>query len=337
MRVVYDDHYDNDQMGSLAFRTHVSAMVERVLARLPPACDTHLVEIGCGQGALLAELARRRCFRSLTGFDPAYSSASRIDGVSVHACKFGRDAFGLIPRGPLFVVARHVIEHIADPVRFLRLIIALTEITDDIRLFVETPDIEWIVETFQPQDLFYEHCSIFSEYALLLALARAQFEPVTVNRVFNNQYLWLEARPATGEQRIGGHCGFSGAARGFRNRRKTFVERWRAQIASLAKTGSVWLWGAASKGVTFALLVDPEGSCLAGAIDVNPSKVGRFLPVTGLPIVSSAVLQDGDTAIVMNPNYEAEIADEIAATGRTVRLLSIDHFRNPQCMPPMGR
>src|SRR5215471_367476 len=110
-RVVYDEAYDNDQMGSLAFRTHVSAMVERILARLPPARHAHLVEIGCGQGALLAELARRKCFRSLTGFDPAWTGARQMHGVSVHAREFGPDAFDLIPRGPLFVVARHVIEH----------------------------------------------------------------------------------------------------------------------------------------------------------------------------------------------------------------------------------
>jgi hypothetical protein len=329
-RVIYDDDYDNDQMGSPAFRTHMSAMIERILASPPPRCDAHLVEIGCGQGALLAELARRKCFRSLTGFDPAWSSTRKLDGASVHARKFGRDAVGLVPRGPLFVVARHVIEHVADPVQFLTLINELSEVADDLRLFVETPDIEWIVETFQPQDLFYEHCAIFSECALSLAATRSRFEPVTVDRVFNGQYLWLEARPAVEERQISGHCGFVGSASGFSNRRKVFVERWRAKIALLAETGSVWLWGAASKGATFALLVDPEGSGLAGAIDVNPRKVGQFLPITGLPIVSSAVLEDGDTAIVMNPNYEVEIADEIAAKGRMIRLLPIDYFRVPQ-------
>ena len=35
-------------------------------------------------------------------------------------------------------------------------------------------------------------------------------------------------------------------------------------------------------------------------------------------------LQDGDTVIVVNPNYHAEIASQISAMGITARLLSVN-------------
>ena len=95
-------------------------------------------------------------------------------------------------------------------------------------------------------------------------------------------------------------------------------------MARIAANGTVWLWGAAAKGVTFALLVDPDGCQLAGAIDINPRKFGYFMPGTGLPIVSPSVLQDGDTVIIMNPNYRAEITRCIGEMGITARLLSVD-------------
>jgi hypothetical protein len=223
------------------------------------------------------------------------------------------------------VVSRHVIEHVADPLAFLRAIRSTMK-TNEGRLFLETPDIEWIVKTFQPQDLFYEHCSIFSQDALRLALAAAGFEALSVERVFDEQYLWVEARPAD-EKHIRGSCNFIDAARAFAKQREHFVRDWRVAILEMAPGSAVYLWGAASKGVTFALLVDPDGTSLAGAIDINRDKVSRFMPRTGLPIFSPSVLKNGDTVIIMNPSYHAEIAREIAAMGISARLLSLDAIK----------
>ena len=325
-RVVYDQAYDNDQMGSPQFRAHVAAMIEQILTRVPSGRLTHLVEVGCGQGSFLTGLAQSKRFASLTGFDPAWRGKEGLetDGITIHRRYFGWDALDLVPHGPLFVVARHTIEHVADPMSFLRAICATMKPNDDGRLFLETADIEWIIETFQPQDLFYEHYSIFSRDALRVALAAAGFELLSIDRVFNDQYLWAEARPTIGERRIIGRCEFTAAAENFANRRDRFVRVYRAWMTRIAANRTVWLWGASSKGVTFAQLVDPDGSQLAGAIDINQKKIGYFMPGTGLPIVSPSVLQDGDTVIIMNPNYRAEITSCIGGMGITARLLSVD-------------
>ncbi len=331
-RIIYDQAYDNDQTGSPRFCSHVGAMIERMLTHVPPTRLTHLVEVGCGQGALLMELVRRKCFASLTGFDPAWrgKDGSEIEEVTVHRRYFGADVLDLVPRGPLFVISRHTIEHVADPLSFLRAIRASMKTNDDGRLFLETPDIEWIIKTFQPQDLFYEHCSIFSRAALHVALAAAGFEPLSIDRVFDDQYLWAEARPATGETWTVRRREFIPEAEAFARRREHFVHCWHAWLARIAANKTVWLWGAASKGVTFALLVDPDGSRLAGAIDINQKKIGGFMPGTGLPIVSSSVLQNDDIVIIMNPNYRAEIESRIDAMGISARLLSVDSVAYPE-------
>jgi SAM-dependent methyltransferase len=325
-RIIYDQAYNNDQTGSPRFRAHVAEMIERILTRIPSDRSTHLVEVGCGQGALLTEFARRRSFASLTGFDPAWRGKDgvELDGITIHCHHFGPNALDLVPHGPLIVVSRHTIEHISDPLSFLRAIRATMKSGDAERLFLETPDIEWIIEKFQPQDLFYEHCSIFSRDALRVALAVAGFELLSIDRVFDDQYLMAEARPIKDKARVIGHCEFTTEADAFASQRHRFVEDWSGRIAQITAGGKAWLWGAASKGVTFALLVDPDGAKLAGAIDINREKCGHFMPGTGLPIVSSSVLQDGDTVIIMNPNYLAEIATQIGAMGIAVQLMSID-------------
>jgi SAM-dependent methyltransferase len=323
-RVVYDRNYNNDQMGSSRFCAHVCAMVDRILTRIPPGAPPHLVEVGCGQGELLAALARTGRFASLIGFDPAWRGEDGLDagGFSVHRRYLAVGMPDGAPRDNLFVVARHTIEHVADPLSFLRTIRAAMR-TAGGTLFLETPDIEWIIEAFQPHDLFYEHCSIFSRGALTIALSSAGFDRISIDRVFESQYLWAEAQPAACETSIAGRCEFVSAAAAFASKRKCFVREWRGRLKQIS-CGNVYLWGAASKGVTFATLVDPDGDRLAGTIDINPAKVGKFMPTTGLPIVSPSILRNGDTVIAMNPNYQAEIASKIGAIGVAARLLSVD-------------
>jgi len=323
--MVYDPDYDNDQIGSEHYRDYLVGIMNRLVAHLPSHRPLHLVEVGFGQGAFLSQLAagQGNRFASLTGFDPAWRRKDNVgERVKIHPCYFGSETVDLVPGRVDIIVSRHTIEHIPDPIGFLRTIRSTMDAES--RLFLETPDIRWILETFQPQDLFYEHCSIFSENAFRIALAASGFAPVNIDRVFGDQYFWVESRPASDGIRVPAECDLAQAARTFATRRDRFIQRWRERINEFSSDGPVWLWGAASKGVTFALLVDPDASRLAGAIDLNPNKVGRFMAMTGLKIESPDALPDGAAVIVMNPNYRSEISAQIDAMGKTAKLSCID-------------
>jgi hypothetical protein len=325
-RMIYDPEYDNDQMGSPTFSAHVDAMIKRVLAGVQPEAETHLIEVGCGQGAFLRKLALTNKFASLTGFDPAFrgKDGASIGGVTIHKRFFGPAALGLLTHPVQVVVSRHTIEHIFRPLDFLRTIRAAMETTPEARLFLETPDIEWILAKFQPQDLFYEHCSIFSPEALRVACSTAGFEVRSLELVFGDQYLWAEARPVVDTSGLAVRTSFTAAAENFATRRDRFVKEWRLLLTKLAARKNVWIWGASSKGVTFALLIDPDGEQLAGAIDINPNKTDRFMPVTGLPIHGPDAVSDGDVVIVMNPRYRQEILQQIDEQNISVRLMALD-------------
>ena len=91
--------------------------VERLLAERPD----RLVEIGCGDGALLAELGRRGVAGSLQGFDVSREAvlAARERGLaSVEVF----DGERLPVAAGAFDVAllSHVLEHVADPAALLR-------------------------------------------------------------------------------------------------------------------------------------------------------------------------------------------------------------------------
>ena len=71
------------------------------------------------------------------------------------------------------------------------------------------------------------------------------------------------------------------------------------------------VWGGASKGVIFSLLMQRAGHPMEMAIDINPAKQGKYLPATGLLVRSPEEafrrLPSGATIYVMNSNYLDEI------------------------------
>jgi hypothetical protein len=94
------------------------------------------------------------------------------------------------------------------------------------------------------------------------------------------------------------------------------------RIDKLAIGRSVFLWGAATKGCLFLahcsnykLLLDK----LSFAIDQNPQKIGKYLPVSYVEIKSKqdlfAVAKPDDILIISNPAYKDEIVEELKVAG----------------------
>ncbi len=103
------------------------------------------------------------------------------------------------------------------------------------------------------------------------------------------------------------------------------VERYAARLRE-RRSGPFAIWGAASKGVIFALFMARAGAKVDFAVDINPAKQNRFLPVTGLQVLSPDVaiekLAPGTEIFVMNGNYTEEIR---TLTEARFNYVSVDH------------
>lgn len=320
--VAYDTNYENDQTLSAAFSAHVDRMAERVLAAADAQAPL-LVEIGCGQGYFLRRLIElaRNSQVTARGFDPAWRGGATPPGIVIESCTFDTGVMARLDP-PTVMVARHVIEHLDDPVAFLAGIRAALGPDSRTRLFLETPCVEWILDGEVLHDFFYEHCSYYTVETLRFVLERAGFDVIAVEPVFGRQYLWAEAvpRPPGAAAPATGRAGLEplvGMARRFAQGDAARVTRWVAALQQLLQDGPVALWGAAAKGVAFATSVDPAGTLIECLIDINPRKQDAFVPLTGHPILSPAQAAGRGvrSVIVMNPNYRAEIAALIARTG----------------------
>ncbi len=311
-RLIYAPGYENRQSLSPAFDVYLQRRAAAACALIEGRTAAVIVEVGCGQGDFLDYLAMAApagAAGSLFGFDPAWrgEDGERDGGARVYRRLFDEnEALNGAPAD--LIVSRHVIEHIPDPMAFLATLRRCSG--PETRLAIETPDIAWIRRTGAFHDFFYEHCSLFSLPALDQALARSGFVATRMERVFDAQYLWVEARPVEVEAAVPATA---------------YQARWEAVIARAAAAGPVVVWGAGAKGATFVQMFDREASRIAAVVDLNPEKQDRRLGGTGHKVVSpeAAAVIAPATILVMNPAYEAEIGDYVRGQGWRAEIIVV--------------
>ncbi|MFB9914240.1 class I SAM-dependent methyltransferase [Rhizobium paknamense] len=275
-----------------------------------------MLEIGCGKGEFIDLLDQLNALDSALGFDP--SATPRNDGsIRIVSNYFSSETMSEVPATVNVVCSRHTIEHISDPRRFIAPIAELVR-ARKLRLFLETPDVSWILDHVAFEDFFYEHCSLFSPASMARLLSEFGLTCRTES-VYNGQYMWTEAWPATERHADLPHVLEKGAA--FRAHYEAEIGSWRQKTAELSQKGPLAIWGAASKGVTFALLMDK----VSYAIDLNEAKQNCFLPVSGKPILSPAAARETGvrSIIIMNPNYAEEIRQLTRSMDWDVELLDL--------------
>ena len=319
-KIEYDEHYDNNQICSPFFESYVDDLVQHVVEKRG-ARGSRIVEIGCGKGYFLRKLVEADPENTGIGFDTTYiGPTSDLNG----RLTFRREFYGdqeLVPP-PDVIVCRHVIEHVPDPAAMLRSVRATLPEGSNARVFFETPALEWILKNEVMWDFFYEHCSLFTADSLANAFRAAGFVVDSVERMFNGQYLWLEARPGKARHDASSDGSVQERCLEFGATVRSSIENWRARLTNAARKPAVW--GAGAKGATFVNLVDPDRTLIDSVIDVNPRKQGRYIAGTGHRIVAPAELAERrvSEAILMNPNYEAENRAILEALGLRVDLVS---------------
>jgi SAM-dependent methyltransferase len=324
----YDGDYENDQSWSPAFRKHMRDRAADVVKSFGDTGPIDYLEVGCGQGYFIEEVAETAGsrLRSAFGFDPAWrgAEADGPHGSRIYSRPFEKNAVPLLHGMPNVIVSRHTIEHVRDPIGFLSAIRDALDARSRIKIWIETPCVEWIFDHRAMQDFFYEHCSLFTAQSLEFALERTGFSNARVMHVFGGQYLWAEAdvsepRSLKAPELQQKYASLDAVL-------PKFVEKWRNEIAEASDAGPVALWGAGAKGVSFSIIVDPDCRIIDHVVDVNPRKQGRYLPGSGLPVLSpeESSRRGPGTIYVMNPNYMDEIALMVRELGLATKLVSID-------------
>jgi SAM-dependent methyltransferase len=320
--VVYDQSYSNTQVYAPSFDRYLKQLVQRLVEK-HAVQHCRLLEIGCGDGRFLERLAACGDNQGW-GFDPSYRGpATRCEGRLQFVAAAYDERFKQMRAD--VVICRHVLEHLAHPLDFLRQLRRSVQHTHPTRFFFEMPNGEWILQTRAFWDIYYEHCTYFSPSSLALAFHLAGFQVKEIQRVFAGQYLWLEAEASVSPSLLAFAvpADLESQLQQFQRADHHLRQAWISTPQRLTIQGSVAVLGAAGKGVTFTHLVDPHCMLIACVVEVNPHKQGTFLPGTGHPIVGYADLPafGVTSAILLNPNYREDARAQIAATGLQIQLV----------------
>lgn len=298
----YDETYQNEQGISPQFREHLEQVLTKVATVFG---QSDILEVGCGKG-LFVELMRARGLRA-RGIDDAYEG---------HSPYIEKRHFGTAVEKPAdAIVLRHVLEHIPNPLRFLRLIASANGNRG--LIYIEVPCLDWIMRNRAWFDVFYEHVNYFR----LPDFERMFGQIVESGHLFGGQYLYaiaalsslrMETTPADSAG-IDFPADFTHALDAL------------ATNALAAPTRKRAIWGAAAKGVMFSHHLGLRGVRFDAAVDINPGKQGRFLASTGLavaaPDTALPMLPPGSEIYVMNSNYLTEIS---RMGGNRFHYISVD-------------
>jgi SAM-dependent methyltransferase len=294
----YDQDYQNEQAHSGVFQKH--------LADVKGIIDRHFqtreaVEVGCGKGYFL-EYLNQQGYR-ITGVDPAYEGSNPD---VIRGC-FDQ-SLGIASKN---IILRHVLEHVQDPFAFLNTIARANG--GNGKIYIEVPCLDWICEHRAWFDIFYEHVNYFR-----ISDFRRIFKTIhETGHVFGGQYLYVVGDLASLQPPV------AGAADRFELPSDFLAGIDRVSINNGKARKAVW--GGASKGVIFTLMMQRKGLEVDYLIDINPAKQGKFVGVSGLKVTSPEEamrgLGDADEIYVMNSNYREEI---IAMSGNRFNYITVD-------------
>ena len=342
----YSTKYEATQAYSSTFNAFHKELAKSLIERF----DLHkknIIEIGCGQGEflhLLCELGDNHG----VGFDPAYDKR-RSEFVSDNMHTFIRDFYSEKYKDfhGDFVCCKMTLEHIPNTLEFVTGIRAIIGKHSDTIVFFQIPNVTRILQEMAFWDIYYEHCSYFSEDSLRYLFVKSGFDVIDLWRAYDDQYLMIAARPdidysapeglsqkskkmsirirrkpdeKSGCETNQGFLDNSSSAEKMRHRIDYFsknhlkvVNSWREKINELKQQGKrIVIWGAGSKGVAFLTTLKIQDE-IDYAVDINPNKHGTYMAGTGQQIVAPDFLREyrPDVVIVMNPIYCQEIKHEL--------------------------
>ena len=281
----YDSEYQNEQSHSMVFMEHLASVKQIIEEK--NLKSSHIVEIGCGKGTFL-NILHNSGYYKLNGFDPAYEG----DAPFIQKCYYPPN--GNYTQADLFIM-RHILEHVIDPLNFLKKIRIANR--NDGMIYIEVPDFEWIAKNGAFWDISYEHCNYFS-----LSLLESILPGCEAGYLFGDQYLY-----AISDFNIHipeNNNGFDASEISFFNEKIVMCKKFVNEKSNLA------LWGAGAKGANFARMIDPNRESIRCIVDINPKKQGRYIAGSAHLIVSPDELRkrdDIDGIIIMNENYLQEI------------------------------
>ncbi len=326
----YSDSYENSLHFSQRFQKWADQTADRLVQQYQ-LYDKDIIEIGCGQGDFL-EILQHLGNNRVIGFDPSYNPNktdinSEKPNIKIISKAYS-EGFENYPAD--FICCRHVLEHIEEPLQFIKSIRKTIDNKKNCIVYFEVPNALYTFEHLGLWDIIYEHCSYFTAESLARLFLQAGFEPIEIAERYEGQFLTIEARPGRDDsnpttKHQWAIPNMQQLINNFQNVYRQKVDSWQNTLAQLEnKNERVVIWGAGSKGVTFVNTLNISYKQIEHFVDLNNRKLGKFVPGTAQNIVAPDFLKEycPQTIIIINPIYQSEIKEDVKKFGLITNFLT---------------
>ncbi|MBE2320246.1 methyltransferase domain-containing protein [Solirubrobacter sp. CPCC 204708] len=322
--VEYDAAYENSLDHSRAFTDYANGLAQRLVERYDVR-GRRVAEIGCGQAEFLRALCNAGHNRGF-GYDPTYVGDDSDPRITIRRELYSEETVGDLE--PEFVCCRHVLEHLEQPLAFVRSLRRTLSAERAATVYVEVPNGTHQLLNGVVWDMIYAHYATYTEPSLRTLFELGGFEILDSGAAFGDQYLWLEARPTDAPVPDAPSADLDAvraAVERFAAGYSGFVGDWRRRVDGLRTQGRrVVLWGAGAKGVSLLNSLE-DHDAIARVVDVNPRKHGTYVPGAGTPVVSPEALRafSPDVVVLANPIYRDEVRGILAELGQSAEILCV--------------
>lgn len=326
---LFDDEYAYFSGYSDTWLSHVEQYCMDVIERFNLNHEAHVIEIAANDGSLL------QCFLErdipCTGIEPTRSTAdaARARNITVIQRFFGLELARELERDGQeadLVVANNVLAHVPDINDFVSGIPVVLSSKGVVTF--EFPHLVRMIEGKQFDTIYHEHYSYLSMTAVETILSANGLEIFDVEQLktHGGSLRIYAQRRGTGthevtsavdrlrrdEARIGVATAdyyreFQGTLEGIKSALLEFV------LGARRRGESIVGYGAAAKGNTLLNYCGIRDDMIPAVADRNPSKQGKYLPGSRIPVIDSERLIDmGPSYVLVLPwNIKAEVMDQL--------------------------
>uniref|UniRef100_UPI00404890FF class I SAM-dependent methyltransferase n=1 Tax=Flavobacterium sp. TaxID=239 RepID=UPI00404890FF len=287
--------YDSDQIieaGHFSKRyieyQKYSALYLRKLMGFKP--DT-IVEIGAGAGIFIKEFDAKRKI----AIEPSVEAKQIDNSVEVYNEYYSAEKFNF-PAD--IVVLRQVLEHVKDPLEFLKNLKNSFNSGEKFCMYIEVPNALFTFRFGRFYDYYYEHCNHFSIKTINFLADKLNMEIIDLSTAMDGELLSVLL---TNEKL--NHQSFKGN-----------IDKNRSSIRNelnnkISEGKKILAWGASGNGVQILNNLEVNINSIECVIDSDKNKQGKFIPGTLQRIIApeDAIALKPDVILVLTQFHKAEI------------------------------
>lgn len=324
---------------STSWCAYAERFVTAASERLGLGTESMVVELASNDGYLLQYVQQRGI--PCLGIEPtrATAEAARAKGIETIERFFGEALAAELEPADL-VVANNVLAHVPDINDFVAGIARLLKPTG--RASIEFPHLLRLLVGNQFDTIYHEHYSYLSLRTVARIAASAGLAVVDVEELpthGGSLRVWLAhhgsmdstptveavlaAEAAAGLETLGAYAGFQ--------QRAEAAKQGLLEFLLQAKRGGrrILGYGAAAKGNTMLNYVGIRADLLPAVADRAPSKQGKYLPGSHLPVISPDQLasEAADALLVLPWNLIEELRQQLPGTELVTAIPELRHWR----------